>query len=89
MVKYDKYSHAKTQLNLKHFKMQTELDNHSVSQAPDDLIEECQAIAQPPMGTKEISTDKGAIKASENSDKLINCGATEEQAKSVEQKVDD
>ena len=66
--------------------MQTEQDVQSVSQVHEDQLGEGQSLAPPPIETKETSTDKGAIKDLENSDKLINSGATEEQARSVEQK---
>ena len=68
----------KYKLNLKHFKMQIELDVQSVSQVPEEQLGECQALPQVPIETKETSTDRGAIKDHEDSDKLINSGATEE-----------
>jgi len=69
--------------------MQTEQDVQSVSQVHEDQLGECQALAPPPIETKETSTDKGAIKDLEHSDKLINSGETEEQGRSLQQKDSD
>jgi len=67
--------------------MQTPMDAQSASQPLDNQLDS-NADAHVPLETKETSTDKGAIKCSENSDKLINCGETDEHAPSIEHKGD-
>jgi len=64
--------------------MQTPLE---ATQVP---AEDLNHDARLPMETRETSTDKGAaaIRCSETSDKLINCGETEEHAASIEHKGD-
>ena len=67
--------------------MQTVLDAMTASQVVDNQLENG-ADAHLPMETKETTTDKGAIRCSENFDKLINGGETDERAISIQHKAD-